>query len=102
MYKAPFDKNLLSDGESIALRFAEEGADVGLIDVNEQGLKETAERVQALSQKAVVCKCDMSEVSDIDAAVKVFIMEFKKIDILVNGAGIGDTNAGYDDLTPEI
>jgi NAD(P)-dependent dehydrogenase (short-subunit alcohol dehydrogenase family) len=89
-------------GRSIALRFAEEGADVGLIDINEQGLKETAERVQALSMKAVICRCDMSEISDIDAAVKVLFEEFKNIDILINGAGIGDTNAGFDDLTPEI
>ena len=29
-------------GRSIALRFAEEGGDVGLIDVNEQALRETA------------------------------------------------------------
>jgi meso-butanediol dehydrogenase/(S,S)-butanediol dehydrogenase/diacetyl reductase len=89
-------------GRSIALRFAEEGADVGLIDVNDQGLKETAEKVQALSIKAVICRCDMSEISNIDEAVKVIFEEFKNIDILVNGAGIGDTNAGYDDLTPKI
>jgi meso-butanediol dehydrogenase/(S,S)-butanediol dehydrogenase/diacetyl reductase len=89
-------------GRCIALRFAEEGADVGLIDINEQGLKETAEKVKSLGRKSITCLCDMSEISDIDEAVKVFLNEFEKIDILVNGAGIGDTNAGYDDLTPEI
>jgi len=89
-------------GRCIALRFAEEGADVGLIDINEQGLKETAEKVKSLGRKSITCLCDMSEVSDIDAAVKMIYEEFEKVDILVNGAGIGDTNAGYDDLTPEI
>jgi meso-butanediol dehydrogenase/(S,S)-butanediol dehydrogenase/diacetyl reductase len=89
-------------GRCIALRFAEEGADVGLIDINDQGLQETAERVKSLGGRAVICLCDMSEVPNIDAAVKTIFNEFEKVDILVNGAGIGDTNAGYDDLTPEI
>lgn len=89
-------------GRSIALRFAEEGADVGLIDVSDQGLKETADMLQDLSAKVVICRCDMSEISNIDAAVKTIYKEFEKVDILVNGAGIGDTNAGYDDLTPEV
>ena len=41
-------------GRSIALRFAEEGADVGLIDVNEQGLQETAEMAQDMNARALV------------------------------------------------
>ncbi len=89
-------------GRCIALRFAEEGGDVGLIDVNEKGLKETAEMAEAHGAKALTCVCDMSEVPDIDAAVKAIFDRFDKVDILVNAAGIGDTNAGYDDLTPEI
>ena len=68
-------------GRCIALRFAEEGADVGLIDINEQGLKETAEKVKSLGRKSITCLCDMSEVSDIDAAVKMIYEEFEKVDI---------------------
>ena len=89
-------------GRSIALRFAEEGADVGVIDINEKNLKETAEMAQTMNVRAVSCLCDMSVISDIDAAVKVFLNEFEKIDILINGAGIGDTNASYEDLEPEL
>jgi len=89
-------------GRCIALRFAEEGADVGLIDINQQGLQETAEKVKSLGKKAITCLCDMSEVSDVDAAVKMIFKEFEKVDILVNGAGIGDTNASYEDIVPEL
>lgn len=89
-------------GRSIAVRLAEEGADVCLMDVNEQGLKETADRVIVSGRKAVSLKCDMSAMTEIEAAVNTIFKEFDQVDILVNGAGIGDTNAGYDDLTVEI
>ena len=89
-------------GRSIAVRLAEEGADVALLDINEQGLKETAEKVKSFAKKTVLIKCDMAEIQNIEDAVKVVYAEFEQVDILLNGAGIGDTNAGYDDLTPEI
>ena len=89
-------------GRSIAVRLAEEGAEVALLDINEQGLKETAEKVNSFAKKAVLVKCDMAEIQDIEDAVKVVYAEFEQVDILLNGAGIGDTNAGYDDLTPQI
>jgi len=89
-------------GRAIAVRLAEEGADVCLLDVNEQGLKETAAAVTTFSGKAVRIKCDMSAMTDIAAAVDTLFRECNGVDILVNGAGVGDTNAGYDDLTADV
>lgn len=85
-------------GRAIALRLAQEGANVALGDVNEQGVQETARMVSELGRTAYACTCDVGNPQETDAMVAAALEKLGKIDILVNNAGTGDTNAFYEDI----
>lgn len=88
-------------GQAIAIRLAEEGANI-IIDYRShpQGAEETKARVEASGSKGFVVKADLSVVSDIHQLVAEGIQHFGKLDILVNNAGI-EKNASFWDVTEE-
>src|SRR5215470_7173399 len=75
-------------GRAIATRFAEEGADVAAVDLNEASAAETAGAVRALGRRAEVLRADVAAVADVEAATRRTVDIFGRIDILVNNAGI--------------
>ncbi len=75
-------------GESVARAFAREGARVVLGDINEAGVKGTAEDIKASGGKAVAVRCDVTRMADLDGLVAAALKEHGKIDVLVNNAGI--------------
>ena len=89
-------------GRAIALRFAEEGCDVAVCDINEKNVNETARMIQDMRRKALACVCDVGKEKEIDSMVEHLLKTFNKIDILVNCAGTGDTNIYFEDLDAEL
>ena len=85
-------------GRATAVRFAGEGADVVVSDIKENELRETASMIAALGQKSLAVICDVSSMQSIQAMLDKALSEFGKVDILFNNAGIGDTNAYYEDI----
>jgi 3-oxoacyl-[acyl-carrier protein] reductase len=76
-------------GRMIALRFAQEGADVAFTDLSRDENMGTLEK--ELSELGVKGKGYVSDASNFEEAQKVLdqvIAEFEKVDILVNNAGI--------------
>lgn len=80
-------------GLETALAFAREGAEVIVSDISKMGVERTASRIQALGGRATSCIADVSAASDIDAMFGLISRKFKRLDIAVNGAGIGGTPA---------
>lgn len=80
-------------GRAAALRFAREGALLVLADINEEGLKSTAELVKGEAAGVLVKKTDVSVESEVKELVNSAIDAFSKIDILCNNAGIIGNNA---------
>ncbi len=74
-------------GKGIAVKLAEEGCDVICADIDLPGAEKTAEVVKALGRKSIAVKVDITDRTDVDAAVKKALDEFDHIDILVNCAG---------------
>ena len=76
-------------GKSIALQFAEAGADVAFTDlaVDEQA-KETEQAIQKFGVRGKGYASDASDFSDTERVVGEILNDFGKIDILVNNAGI--------------
>ena len=76
-------------GRAIALRLAEEGAQVA---VNYAGNVKAAEEVKSVIEaaggKAMLCQADVADSKAVDAMVESVVKEFGTIDILVNNAGI--------------
>jgi NAD(P)-dependent dehydrogenase (short-subunit alcohol dehydrogenase family) len=71
-------------GRIIALRLAARGAKVAIFDVNEDGLKETAERGDGISPFI----CDISNVADVEAKVAEVASTLGPIDHLVHAAAL--------------
>ena len=75
-------------GRGIAMRLAEMGADVALLDKNPVGAKETAEAIARLGAKALSVQCDVRSQTDCRRATEHTVAALKHIHILCNNAGI--------------
>jgi acetoin reductase-like protein len=87
-------------GRAIALRFAHEGADIAIADLNVEGGQAVAGEIQALGRTARVYRLDVANPDECRAVIERADADFGKLDILVNNAGIGHPR-NLLDLTPE-
>ena len=76
-------------GKAIALRFAREGADIAVVDLNSEWAQATGEEIKALGRRVFVKTADVSNCDQIQAAVREAAATLGKLDICVNNAGIG-------------
>jgi 3-oxoacyl-[acyl-carrier protein] reductase len=81
-------------GKAIASRFAEAGADLELVDINEESLNKVKEGLEQFDTKLNVHRVNLSKKEEIDALWKR--LEGKEPDILVNNAGIYPTKSFLD------
>ncbi len=89
-------------GSGIALKFAEEGADVVVNYLKNIEMAEIlADKIRSLGSKALTVKADVSKSMDVNGMVEKVLDTFDKIDILVNNAGIF-IGGGVADLKEEI
>lgn len=77
-------------GEAIAVRFAEEGAGVAVVDINADGARAVAE---GIGEAAIAVTADVARAADVAAAVDAAIAAFGGVDIAVNNAGWSNRNA---------
>jgi 3-oxoacyl-[acyl-carrier protein] reductase len=75
-------------GRAIALRFAQAGAKIVVIDVMEDGAQAVAAEIRAAGGDAVAIVRDVTKRDQVETAVKNALDAFGKIDILCNNAGI--------------
>jgi NAD(P)-dependent dehydrogenase (short-subunit alcohol dehydrogenase family) len=75
-------------GRAIAYRFAEEGADISIPDIDLGRAQETAGSIEAMGCKALVLRTDVAESQQVQDAIAKTLEVFDHIDILVNNAGI--------------
>lgn len=75
-------------GREIALRFAGEGADVAICDVNAQALDETKKEVEMKGRKCLVFQADVTKWDQVEDMVTKILDNFGRVDILINNAGI--------------
>lgn len=74
-------------GAATALLFAEEEAQVVIVDFNESRAQTTAEKCEEYGKKALVIVADVSKHKDDEKIIKETIDNFGRIDILINIAG---------------
>lgn len=76
-------------GRAIAMKFAENGADVAVVYAgNEKAAEETCANLEKYSVKCKAYKCNVADFDATKAVVDEILNDFGKIDILVNNAGI--------------
>ncbi|MFI6979197.1 SDR family NAD(P)-dependent oxidoreductase [Embleya sp. NPDC050154] len=77
-------------GEAVALRLAEDGADVALTyQHNAERAADVVDRIKALGRRAWAVRSDSADPAAVREAVDRAAAEFGRLDILVNNAGIG-------------
>ena len=75
-------------GRTIAKTFANQGAKLVIVDINEAGVKETVDIIQQSGHEAIGIKVDITSKESVDAMIKTIMDKFGRIDVLVNNAGI--------------
>lgn len=75
-------------GQAIALKLANDGADLALCDLKAEWLDETKQKAEALGRKVYCYSVDVAKAADVTAAVDQIQTDAGHIDILVNNAGI--------------
>jgi NAD(P)-dependent dehydrogenase (short-subunit alcohol dehydrogenase family) len=88
-------------GRAAAIAFAQAGADAALIDVNQEGLKETAEQVQRIGRRPLVLPADVSSDQETRRAVEDTVKGLGRLDCAFNNAGIEGKNAKTAELAVE-
>jgi NAD(P)-dependent dehydrogenase (short-subunit alcohol dehydrogenase family) len=75
-------------GEATAYLFAQEGAKVGVQDVNVEAAEKVVAAVKEKGGKAVAIAGDVTKKVNCESMVQSVVSEFGRLDILVNNAGI--------------
>lgn len=79
-------------GEAIAKRFAEEGAEVAITDINETSGRRVAQAIKTAGGRAEFIYADVSKHDDVRLLVSATLEAFGKVDICVNNAGTTHRN----------
>lgn len=82
-------------GHAEAVRFAKEGAQVVVAEIDETSAKQTFEEI---GRRGLLSMTDMSSVADINALVDKTMATFGRVDILINNAGV-TKSLGFFDVT---
>lgn len=75
-------------GKASALRLAQLGADVTVVDVTAAGLAETAQAIRDMGRGVLELPLDLSDRANCRAAVEQTVSQFGRLDALCNVAGV--------------
>jgi 3-oxoacyl-[acyl-carrier protein] reductase len=79
-------------GKAIAIKLANAGADVIVVDMDVEGIGQTSKEIESLGVKALGVKCNVADANEVANLVSKIQETFPTIDILVNNAGITRDN----------
>ncbi|MGB6251999.1 MAG: SDR family NAD(P)-dependent oxidoreductase, partial [Bradyrhizobium sp.] len=89
-------------GRAIAAGYAREGAQVVLLDINEQAAEDAAEEMRRAGGRASSYRLDVTRREDCVAVAKLIGEQVGRVSILVNNAGINRRNAFAGDASAVI
>jgi NAD(P)-dependent dehydrogenase (short-subunit alcohol dehydrogenase family) len=75
-------------GKVLAIALAEAGCDVALFGLHKENLTVVANAIKKLGRKSIVLPGDVSKKDDVARAFTIIKLEFGRLDICVNNAGI--------------
>jgi 3-oxoacyl-[acyl-carrier protein] reductase len=87
-------------GRAAAIKFASEGAQVIIWDMNEEKGRLTVAEIESEGGNAFFSKVNTASYYEVDEATQVAVNKFGRIDILINNAGI-TRDASIRKMTPE-
>ncbi len=75
-------------GATTAFLFAQEGANVGIVDLKEEHISSFSAKAKDKGFDIKTYKGDVSDKAQVDRFIDTFVKDFGEIDILVNNAGV--------------
>ena len=75
-------------GKAIAERFAEEGAEVCILDINDEASSKVVEDIEKTGGRAYSIHCDVGDSKQVDAAFSKAMDFMRGLNILVNNTGV--------------
>lgn len=85
------------NGRATCVRFAEEGAKIFAVDLKDETMAETLQRVRDARGEVEPYLCDVTDAAAVEAMVAACIARFGRVDVLVNNVG-GSAKGGATDL----
>lgn len=89
-------------GRATAIKFAQNGANLVLLDINYEKLESVKKEIEEYTDKVLIFKCDVSDVENVKSVVAEAEKTFGKIDILVNNAALWRDRAKFVDSPVEL
>ncbi len=80
-------------GRGIALRFAREGAQVGVLDLQQEACQQVADEIAAAGGEAVALDADIRDEAQVSGAVARLNERFGHVTVLVNNAAVMPSGA---------
>lgn len=87
-------------GKSVAVSFAQAGADVAIIDIDIEKAWNVVKEIEKYGIKAIAVKTDVAKPDEVNNMVISVLNSFKTIDVLFNNAGICINENAEDMLLP--
>ena len=75
-------------GLAAGIKFAKNGYNIIIVDVNEEKGKIAEQQIKDLGQDAIFCLCDISNREQVHAAAQITKERFGRADVLINNAGL--------------
>lgn len=88
-------------GKGAALRFAEEGAKIGLADMLGEDGRQAQAEIEQQGGQAFFIECDVSDPHAVQHAIESTVERFGQLDIVIANAGINGIWTPIEDLQPE-
>ena len=89
-------------GRATALIFAREGANVVCADINEDGVKQTAKKINAIGGQALALTIDVTKRAAVDDMVQLAIDGFCSVQFLFSSAGAALRRAKFLDIDDNL
>jgi NAD(P)-dependent dehydrogenase (short-subunit alcohol dehydrogenase family) len=83
-------------GRAVALRLAQEGAELVIADIDTKSAEQTTQEVLDANRRALAYSINLANTSQIQPMVECVVDEFGRIDILVNVVGVALTKPFLD------
>jgi glucose 1-dehydrogenase len=86
-------------GEAVAVRLAEEGADVVVnYHTHPEGAEKVVQQIRSMGRKAIALQADLGQLQQIQDLVQQSVTGLGRLDVLVNNAGV-EKRADFWDVT---